>query len=995
MSDWKKLKIKTLCWMIAFMLLFIAGITAACFIDFTPLIVSKNASEYMAQGDYDSVYRIYQKAGIREQGVDKIAKDIYQKEGYSAAYEYYCDMDLRTRGRMKVTPWVIKEAKAAIKDKDTNAVAYIRWLYNNVERVSWGDENTALQSKYQKQYVELNFLYGKMMIEQGHSEEGEVYILTAMEYGYSDNAKYVASYYSKKGQKCLEDGEYSSALEAFARAPEDKQAVAGAKKAHYHLGIAALEQDNEKEAIEHFQLAGDYEDANQQYLKLMGIDVDESAPVATETKKPSGKQKNDIEWLLANGNYTEALIQLRKQGTPEALRTARDVMAQSMPEYHGLEICDEQLFVRLQDGSLVYFSDTAMTKWKDKMLDAEWYPYTLPKATDYLKWIKDVAAVECAARGYYVCILKTDGSVRLLDLFNRSLVKTDIVDAVDVASHNTGAVALLADGTVELIHSEDFYDGISVSGWKNIVEITANDDAIVGLQRDGTVVFTASEAATKKLEPHFKKWRNIVDVTAGSGCFMAVRADGQVYGIHSTWENNKEEWVEADLSGWKNVKAIAGYGDKYVALLADGSLVSTESGVPALTNVVAATIEKDSIVAILSDGSLIEIVVNDGKKLFGKELLNGFPEAVHPLDSYATPTPVPTATPEPVRDSVVSVSFEQLSTSKNSKSIAQALEDGRPARAINLLEKDNTEDSLRCAYGIKYSLPQVVFWKDAFIALDDQGNPFNLQVGAQEAPIPQDGQWSGLLTITAEDNLLAGLKKDGSVIYTDGTGVTKSSVAKDVLAVDVGTFYVVTLQSNGKVIVEVALPEGEKLPKAYRESAYELIERANEESDVREISVCGTNVVLVYQNGKVSSYRLEADYGVRTATSMYDGYASAIASGEEFLCCDWNGFNYGYNKRLYGVNSSYGQTDDAVATERVFCQLYVDLEVNNERIATVYSYPDDSDRCSSIRSFKNVFHLSHSGDYMFFFTDTNLICFNTTTEETLKTDEMKYYRQDQ
>lgn len=123
----------------------------------------------------------------------------------------------------------------------------------------------------------------------------------------------------------------------------------------------------------------------------------------------------------------------------------------------------------------------------------------------------------------------------------------DII-AIDAGGGSSGdignipyTVALRKDGTVISTLTGEIADNIS--GWKNIIAISAGDSHIVGLKADGTVVTTQQGQSAEEISG----WTDIVAVSAGYGFTLGLKVDGSVVAVGYNHDG------QIDVDSWENI----------------------------------------------------------------------------------------------------------------------------------------------------------------------------------------------------------------------------------------------------------------------------------------------------------------------------------------------------------------------------------------------------------------------------------------------------------
>lgn len=127
-------------------------------------------------------------------------------------------------------------------------------------------------------------------------------------------------------------------------------------------------------------------------------------------------------------------------------------------------------------------------------------------------------------------------------------------------------VGLKADGTVIAVGNND-HGQCNVSDWTDIVAVSAGKDHTVGLKADGTVVAVGNNAYG---QCDVSDWTDIVAVSAGYAHTVGLKADGTVVAVGS---NN---YGQCNVSGWGNIVAVSAGTGHTVGLKNNGTVVATK-----------------------------------------------------------------------------------------------------------------------------------------------------------------------------------------------------------------------------------------------------------------------------------------------------------------------------------------------------------------------------------------------------------------------------------
>ncbi|MCI6434583.1 MAG: TIR domain-containing protein [Clostridiales bacterium] len=164
-------------------------------------------------------------------------------------------------------------------------------------------------------------------------------------------------------------------------------------------------------------------------------------------------------------------------------------------------------------------------------------------------------------------------------------------------------VGLKADGTV-VATGDNAYGACNVSGWKDIVAISAGSDYTVGLKADGTVV---AVGWNEYGQCDVSGWKDIVAISAESFCTVGLKADGTVVAV------GDNGFGRCDVSGWKDIVDISAGWEHTVGLKADGTVVAVgwnkdgRCKVSAWGDIVAISAGDSYTVGLKADGTVVAV----------------------------------------------------------------------------------------------------------------------------------------------------------------------------------------------------------------------------------------------------------------------------------------------------------------------------------------------------------------------------------------------------
>ncbi len=218
-----------------------------------------------------------------------------------------------------------------------------------------------------------------------------------------------------------------------------------------------------------------------------------------------------------------------------------------------------------------------------------------------------------SAKPQTVAAIDSVGSVYLGDklIYNAETV-TETVDpdsgepvydstflpAVSVSCCDTAVVILLSDGTVRIAESTNsFYSADDVTGWSDIVAISAGNYHLLGLTKDGTVVAVGSnvngQCAVSELA-------DAVAVAAGDNHSLILHKNGKVTALGSNIAGI------CNTADWEGIIAISAGTLHSIGLKSDGTVVALGNcNVTGWSDVVALFSSATNAVALKSDGTLL------------------------------------------------------------------------------------------------------------------------------------------------------------------------------------------------------------------------------------------------------------------------------------------------------------------------------------------------------------------------------------------------------
>ena len=205
-----------------------------------------------------------------------------------------------------------------------------------------------------------------------------------------------------------------------------------------------------------------------------------------------------------------------------------------------------------------------------------------------------------------------DARERSFALWNEAAVRETICanKAGNIAPASCHTAALKADGTVMAVGLE-VHNECDVSGWEDIISVSAGLYYTVGLKSDGTVVAVGYSADG---QCNIDSWTDIVSISAGGEHTVGLKLDGTVVAA------GNNEYGQCDVSDWADIIAVSAGGFHTIGLKADGTVVATGNNnagqckVDNWADIVAVSAGSFHTVGLKSDGTVVAVEYNgDGQ----------------------------------------------------------------------------------------------------------------------------------------------------------------------------------------------------------------------------------------------------------------------------------------------------------------------------------------------------------------------------------------------
>ena len=363
-------------------------------------------------------------------------------------------------------------------------------------------------------------------------------------------------------------------------------------------------------AIAAFAALGDYKDAA------------ERIPQTKDAKKEAQNAQDyaDAETLMAAGDYDGAVAAFKKLGNyedaAEQVQECLYMEAEQLQE-HGENVEAAMAFAKLaqykdaRERSFALWKDIAMRDSVDAGddhtvgLKADGTVYATGRDTDGRCDVSDwTDMIAISAGGRHTVGLKADGTV--VAVGNNEHNQCEVSGWKGIVAISAGryyTVGLKADGTVIAV-GDDTDKQCNVSGWMDIVAISAGSTHTVGLKADGTVVAVGYNQYGRC---DVSDWTDIVAISAGASHTVGLKADGTVVAVGSN------QYGQCDIADWTDIVAICTGVAYTVGLKADGTVVAVgnndynQCDVTDWTDIVAISAGKRHTISLKADGTVVAV----------------------------------------------------------------------------------------------------------------------------------------------------------------------------------------------------------------------------------------------------------------------------------------------------------------------------------------------------------------------------------------------------
>ncbi len=377
---------------------------------------------------------------------------------------------------------------------------------------------------------------------------------------------------------------------------------------HYKEALALMESGQYAEAAEAFGALGDYKDATAKRQDCVN-QQNEITYQAAVALMNDGKFAEAAEAFAAMGNYKDATFKRQDCAYQAAVALMNDgKYAEAVDAFAALggykdagskatecrKEVDYQEAVTVEQNGGYGKAAIAFGKLGD---------YKDAKERSLDMWGNIAQRDMISAHLYHTVGLKSDGTVVAAGRNDNG--QCDVSGWVDIVAVSAGGfhtVGLKSDGTVVAV-GYNSNGQCNVSNWTDIVAISAGAEHTVGLRSDGTVV---AVGYNDDGECNVSDWTDIVSVSTGGYYTVGLKSDGTVVAV------GENDYGGCNVFDWAGIVAVSTSPFHTVGLKADGTVVTAggigvgECNVSDWAGIVAISVGYAQTVGLKADGTVVE-----------------------------------------------------------------------------------------------------------------------------------------------------------------------------------------------------------------------------------------------------------------------------------------------------------------------------------------------------------------------------------------------------
>ena len=338
--------------------------------------------------------------------------------------------------------------------------------------------------------------------------------------GYQDSSDKLQESHYRLGASYLASGKYDQAESEFKQAGDYGDASTQANESVYRQAVEYFVANDYDEAIWAFDSIGGYRDA--------------------EAKAMESRYNQGV-LLISNGDYDDALNYLGAAGDYPGALEAKDQVCNTL----GMMALDNEEYAK----AISYFDQMSEQSYESKQALANSLSQRISYNYDH------IVAINSSGTAVYV------GNSEYGSDFD------GMPDLTQIVAGEFGTIAHTKSGTIIASGLEEAdWCSYKISGWNNVVKISAWGSTTVGLTDDG-FVYAIGECFHNECDA--SSWSDIVDIATGAHFVIGKKRDGSIV------TSGNAEGLDFSAEDWKNVTQIAGGGWHCVGLKKDGTVIAT------------------------------------------------------------------------------------------------------------------------------------------------------------------------------------------------------------------------------------------------------------------------------------------------------------------------------------------------------------------------------------------------------------------------------------
>lgn len=362
----------------------------------------------------------------------------------------------------------------------------------------------------------------------------------------------------------------------------------------YQLAINKIENNSYQEAINIFSKLGDYKDSIKYIEFAKSCIIYEEAIQSFENED----YRKAVELFSQLDNFQNSNLYISKS---EKMLEEYTIMERLYTEAYELYNCE-----KYQESMLIF---SELGGYKDSL-------QMFQKCNDNILRLQHSTTISAGIR--LSAALSESGKVYLSGANNFYLIQEveDWNDIVSISTKGNFIIGLKKDGTV-LYAGEKGDSKIDTSIWHDIISISAGEQYFVGLNRDGTLI---AQGHNGDGQADISQWSDIVQVTTGWRHTVALDSHGQIYitGYNSKKQlqqiaNNQENWndIIAISAGGGSPTELYNANCHTVALCKDGTVVAVgdndygQCNVENWNDIIAISTGDNFTVGLKKDGTVV------------------------------------------------------------------------------------------------------------------------------------------------------------------------------------------------------------------------------------------------------------------------------------------------------------------------------------------------------------------------------------------------------